>query len=87
MQERYLLSVTLVFLAITLASLAYRAGRRRGYGPLLAGTAAAVVIVVGKFSLGWDSLVYFGIAALILASGWNVWPRSGTNNVPPAVDA
>src|SRR5437588_1736780 len=46
---KYLLLLTVAFLAITAASLGFRASRRHGYGPFWLGLAAAVVIFTGKF--------------------------------------
>ena len=75
MQTAYLLPLTVVSLVLALVVLGYRASRRRGYGPFVLGTSAAVGLVVGKFVVESDILVYTGIAALIGASLWNAWPR------------
>lgn len=69
----YLMPLTLVFLAVTLAILAWRP--RRGYAPLALGTAASAVVLVGKFFFDSDLAVYIGIALLVGASMWNAWPR------------
>lgn len=74
----YLLPVTVVALTLTLCLLAYRATRRRGYGPLMLGIASASVMLVGKFTLDSDAALYGGIALLVAASVWNVWPRPPT---------
>jgi len=42
------------------------------------GLIGASVIVVAKFALGLDPLTYAGVALLIAASVWNVWPKSQT---------
>ncbi len=68
-------ALTLLFLGLSLAALAYRARCRRGYGPLALGVAASVVVFGAKFALGWDSATYAGIALLVGAALWNVWPR------------
>jgi hypothetical protein len=41
----------------------------------LVGVAAAVVVLVGKFTFENDSAMYAGLAILIAASVWNSWPR------------
>ena len=68
-------ALTFLFLGATLAALAYRARCRRGYGPLALGVAASVVVFGAKFALGWDTLTYVGVALLVGAALWNVWPR------------
>ncbi len=67
-------TLTLALLAISLAALAFRAKARRGYAPLAAGCMASLVVLIGKFGIGLDAMTYAGIAVLILASVWNVWP-------------
>ena len=75
LQLRYLVPLTVVFLALAVAGLGYRARTRRGYGPLFLGTAAAVLVVAGKFFLTSDPIVYVGIGFLLGASLWNAWPK------------
>lgn len=72
----YLMPLTVVFLAITLAILAWRP--RRGYAPLGLGVAASAIVLVGKFLFDSDLAVYTGIALLVGASMWNAWPRKPT---------
>jgi hypothetical protein len=83
----YLLPLTLVFLVVTLAVLAWRP--HRGYAPLALGLAASAIVLVGKFSFDSEAAVYSGVALLVVASGWNAWPapraacpacEAGTNN-------
>lgn len=69
----YLLPLTLVFLAVTLAILAWRP--RRGFAPLALGLFAAAVMLIGKFFFDSDTATYAGIALLVGASSWNAWPR------------
>lgn len=71
----FLLPVTAVLLAIALIPLAWRAQRRRGYKPLLTGIAGAAMILAGKFWLENQPLYYAGIAVLLAASLWNIWPQ------------
>jgi hypothetical protein len=68
----YLLPFTLVFLAVTLAILAWRP--RRGYTPLALGLFAATIMLIGKFFFDSDIATYLGVAVLVGASTWNAWP-------------
>jgi hypothetical protein len=82
---RYLLPLTVAFLAITAAALGFRASRRHGYGPLWLGLVAAAVILIGKFYFDAAQAAYTGVGLLIAASVWNSWPRrAGANPVSPA---
>lgn len=74
----YLLPLTIFFLLIVVASLAFRAGQRRGYSPLLLGLAAAAILLIGKFGFDSDAVMYVGLGLLMLASLWNSWPKSQT---------
>src|SRR5712692_4495535 len=71
----YLLPITSIFLIMTLAVLGFRARQRRGYGPFLLGVAASVAILIGKFYLESNSLMYGGVGVLAAASVWNALPR------------
>ena len=68
----YLLPLTLVFLVVTLAILAWRP--RRGYVPLALGLFASAVMLIGKFFFDSDLATYAGVALLVGASTWNAWP-------------
>ncbi len=72
----FLLPVTAVLLVISLVPLAWKARQRRGYKPLLAGMAGAAAILGGKFGLDNQPLYYAGIAILLAASLWNIWPKN-----------
>jgi hypothetical protein len=74
----YLLPVTAGFLAVSAGALGFRARHRRGYGPLWMGLLAAIIVLVGKFQLESNATTYGGIAILVIASVWNVWPRRDT---------
>lgn len=69
----YLMPLTMAFLAITLAMLAWRP--RRGYAPLGLGIAASAIVLVGKFLFDSDVAVYSGVALLVGTSTWNAWPK------------
>ncbi|MHB8729414.1 MAG: MerC family mercury resistance protein [Sulfuricaulis sp.] len=70
----YLLPLILVFLVAVLATLAWRAGTRRGFAPLALGALATAIILAGKFRFDSDVATYTGVALLVAASGWNSWP-------------
>lgn len=75
METRWLLPLTASFLLLAVGALAFRARRRRGYGPFGLGLLAAVVVMVGKFAFDNDPAMYAGVALLVGASLWNAWPR------------
>ncbi len=75
-------TLTLAFLAVSLAALVFRARARHGYAPLAAGCIASLVVLIGKFGLGIDAMTYSGIAVLVFASVWNVWPLSKLDDLP-----
>ena len=83
----YLFPLTALFLFLAIASLAFRARSRRGYGPFALGTVAALIVVAGKFILMHDATMYGGIILLMGASLWNSWPRhkKGNNSCPACV--
>jgi hypothetical protein len=74
LKTTYLMPLTILFLITALFALGYRARRRWGYGPLIVGLIASVVLLVGKFFMDWNPAVYAGFALLIVASFWNAWP-------------
>ena len=78
----YLLPLTATFLALALAALAFRAGKRRGYGPFLLGIAAAAGILLGKFQWQSNSVLYSAVALLVIVSLWNSWPRHTHGGAP-----
>ena len=78
----YLLPLTVAFLLIAIAALAYRAQERRGYKPLLVGLLAVGILLIGKFQYDSDAAMYAGLALLVAASLWNTWPRSQSAGAP-----
>jgi hypothetical protein len=83
---RYLLPLTAAFLVVAVGALAWRAGRRRGYGPALLGFAAGAVLLVGKFWLEIEAFTWIGVSMLVGASLWNSWPKPRpTGNCPACV--
>ena len=77
---KYLLPVTAVFLALALGAFAFRARRRRGYGPFAVGLFAAVGVMMGKFEWESNLSVYGAVGLLVVASAWNAWPHSTAPN-------
>lgn len=80
----YLFPLTAVLLAVAVASLAFRASRRRGLGPFFVGLAAPVFVLTGKFYFDSPPTTYSGVGVLVLASLWNAWPRGGHRRLLPA---
>src|SRR5436190_21013774 len=79
----YLLPITSAFLVLTLAILGFRANQRRGYGPFLIGLVASAAVLIGKFYLDSNPLVYGGVGLLVVASLWNALPRRKETAVCP----
>lgn len=82
----YLLPLTAVFVLLAVGMLAFRAHRRRGYGPFILGVVASFLILFGKFFLTSDPVFYAGLGLLILASVSNSWPVTICCASPPAKD-
>ena len=80
--SRNLMIVTALFLIVAVTALAFRARQRRGYGLALAGLAASIVIVLGKFYLESPATMYAALGILIAASIWNSWPVRLTASSP-----
>lgn len=71
---RYLLPLTLAGLAIPLGVLTFGVRRGRGLLPLALGIIGSILIVVGRFALNSNSLLFLGTTGLVAASLWNTWP-------------
>ena len=72
---KYLLFLTVAFLALAVAALAFRAKHRHSYGPLLLGILSAVGALIGKFAWESSPMMYATVGLLVIASGWNAWPH------------
>ena len=70
----YLLPLTAAFLVVAVAALAFRASKRRGYGPFVLGVIAGLAVLLGKFA--WESkfTMYGALGLVVIASVWNAWP-------------
>jgi hypothetical protein len=75
------LPVTVAFLSLALAALAFRAGTRHGYGPFVLGLIGSLFVVLGKFEWQSNPALYGAIGLLIAASLWNAWPIRQIENV------
>ena len=75
LDEDYLLPLTVLFLAVSIVALGFRASRRRGYAPFVMGLSASACIIAGRFVLHSDLVMYGGALLLLAASIWNAWPR------------
>lgn len=71
----YLFPTIAILLVITLATLAYRAPSRHGYGPFWLGALGGGAVLIGKFAAASDLALYGGAALLVGAAVWNIWPR------------
>lgn len=70
----WLRPLTVLFLALFLFAMLFRASRRRfGYKPFLLGLAAALVIYLCKFTFDFNPGFYGAVAVLFGASIWNSW--------------
>lgn len=72
----FLLPGTAVLLVIALIPLVWKARQRWGCKPFALGFVGAAVILSGKFWLQNQPLYSVGIALLLAASIWNVWPKA-----------
>lgn len=81
----YLVPLTIAFLILALAALAFRATRRRGYGPFLLGLIAAVAVLLGKFLWESSPTIYSAVGVLVGASMWNAWPSRNDATTRSAV--
>lgn len=70
----YLLPLTAAFLLLAVAALAFRANKRRGYGPFAVGLIAASAVLLGKFAWESNLTMYGALGLLVMASLWNAWP-------------
>src|SRR6266568_5218378 len=70
----YLLPLTAASLLLAVAALAFRANKRRGYGPFAIGLLAGSAVLLGKFAWESDLTMYSALGLLVIASLWNAWP-------------
>jgi mercuric ion transport protein len=75
MSSAYLLPLTMVMLAVAVAALGFEASKRGNWGPFALSLCGSTVILIGKFVLASEPATYTGVALLLGASIWNLWPR------------
>ncbi len=75
LENRYVLALLALLLAVSLVSLAYHAKTRHGYAPFGLGVLATGMILTSKFLFAFNPLLYGGVVLLVAASIWNAWPR------------
>jgi len=78
----YLFPLMVIFVLITLFTLGFRAKARHGYHPLILGIFSSMVLIIGRFTLDSNWVLYGGIGFLIAASIWNSWPVKKTKTQP-----
>ena len=82
LKTTYLLPLMFGAMGVAVIGLSYRAGQRRGYGPLAVGVLSAALLMLGRFVVVSNVMMYLGGGFLIVASLWNSWPRKRpTTNV------
>ncbi len=81
--NRYLLPLTATFLVVYLLMLAWDARKRHRFGPLVVGTLGSTLLLVGRFGLESNPVMFVGIALLISASISNAWPAIKTKWFAP----
>jgi hypothetical protein len=74
--------VTAMWLAFTVGMLTFRSGRHR-YGLALLGFFGALGVLLGKFVVEDQALVYAGIAALVGAVVWRSFGRATSSEFCP----
>lgn len=75
----YLIPGTCLLVLLALISFAHEAKQRNGYGPLVLGIIAGILILSGRFVLSSHMATYLGITMLIFASIWNLLPKKRFN--------
>jgi len=75
---------TVALLAVALVAIGWRARRRRGYGPLALGAAAAGGMLLAKLAVPFEPAVWVSAALFIAAGVWNAWPRRAAGPSCPA---
>lgn len=83
----YVVPLIIFFLMIALITLGYRAQSRRGYGPLMLGIIGTTVILISKFAIISEWLLHGGVALMLAAFVWNVWPRKNQTDASETCSA
>ena len=77
--------LTGLLLGATLISIGFGARRRRVYGPLVLGAAAAGLLVGSKFWPGEALIGYVALAAILVACVWNTRTAAARFAQPPPI--
>jgi hypothetical protein len=62
--------ITALWLALTIAMLAFQRRGKRRYGPAIMGFVAALLLLIGKFIVDRQVMTFAGIIALLAAAVW-----------------
>ena len=82
----YLLPITGLLLGIALAALAHGAGQRRGYGPLVLGSAGSIAVLLARFLFDLPWIANPAAGLILVASVWNAWPKKVARRSCPACE-
>jgi hypothetical protein len=82
----YLLPLTALLLGIALAALAHGAAQRRGYGPLVLGSAGSIAVLLARFLFDTPWIANVAAGSILVASVWNAWPRKPAHRACPACE-
>jgi len=66
----WLAPITTLWLVLTIAMLAFQRRGKRRYGPALIGFVAALLLLIGKFVVDSQLMIFAGIIALLAAAVW-----------------
>ena len=75
LDSEYMTFLAGVLLLLTLWPLVYTARAHGHYGPVLVGVAGSCAVLLGKFVLPSDVMLYAGLATLLAAYVWNIRRR------------
>jgi len=80
LKTTWLLPLTMITLVFVIASLAFHAKTRRGYGPFILGLLGSGALLIGQFIFTSGTAksewgIDGGTVLLVAASVWNGWPR------------
>lgn len=75
---RVQMPLILVFLALSLASIAWSIRSHRRPGPLVAALVGSAAVLIGRLTWSLPPVVYAGVALLLGASLWNLWLKRPT---------
>ncbi len=71
--EPVLRPVIIVTLALNLVALAWTARGHGSWAPLVVAVVGSAAVLLGRFLLDVQWLLYSGAASLIVAAAWNLW--------------